>query len=106
MIIPLAILAALLFFIWKKAFPYPKNFPPGPRFPLPIAGDGYVLGKHVTSGLMKLKEKYGKIVGLYFGPRLTIIISDFDDVNELLTKEETADRPPFPAIEEARQTKT
>ena len=49
--------------IWYiKVNSHPKGFPPGPRLPLPLIGDGYVLGKDFNLGFTKLISKYGKNV--------------------------------------------
>ena len=71
---------------------HPEKFPPGPRCPLPIIGDSYKLGKRFSSGFSKLTKQYGKVVGLWLGPRRAVLISDFDILQDILNKNATAFR--------------
>ena len=43
-----ALIAAVLW--WVVATLPPKNFPPGPRFPLPVVGDALKIGKNLVKG--------------------------------------------------------
>ena len=43
--------------LWFLSKRHPPNFPPGPRLPLPLIGDAYVLGKDVTQGFRKLSAQ-------------------------------------------------
>ena len=65
---------------WIQSVRLPKNFPPGPRFPLPLIGDGYVLmtAPTLTDGFEKLRIQYGDVYGFYMGPKRSVVISDFD----------------------------
>ena len=79
--------------IWYiKVNSHPKGFPPGPRLPLPLIGDGYVLGKDFNLGFTKLISKYGKNVGLWLGSNRTVVISDFETLKDILNLNETSDR--------------
>ncbi len=42
---------------WFRSKRLPPDFPPGPRFPLPLVGDAFALGRDVTQGFKKLAEK-------------------------------------------------
>lgn len=42
---------------WYFSTKHPSKFPPGPRFPLPIVGDAYVLGEDVVEGFDTLCRK-------------------------------------------------
>ena len=90
------ILIALSFFliVWYfiKSSKHPEHFPPGPRLPLPILGDSYLLGKDLTSGFLSLTKKYGKVTGLWLGPRRAVVISDFEILQVILNKKEANDR--------------
>ena len=68
----------ILVLYWWFLTRLPKDFPPGPRFPIPILGDNLSLGDNITMGIANLTEKYGNIVGMWMGPLKTVIISDFD----------------------------
>jgi len=94
-----------VFIAWKRKFPYPKLFPPGPRLPLPLVGDGWRLGQDITQGIRGLQKQYGNVIGMYFGPQRTVVVCDYGSLNKLLSMDEVADRPPFPAVSEARGEK-
>ncbi len=53
-----AVAGGLWLYCWSASRRHPPDFPPGPRLPLPLIGDAYVLGKDVTSGFRKLSKKY------------------------------------------------
>lgn len=56
-------------------------------FRIPLLGSLPLLPKEVRDGKVRmssyLKEKYGKVVGLYGGNKPNIFISDYDYVKEL-----------------------
>ena len=87
------VIFSTLSLVWYiKTNSHPKDFPPGPRLPLPLIGDGYVLGKDFNLGFTKLISKYGKNVGLWLGSNRTVVISDFDTLKDILNLNETSDR--------------
>ena len=93
----LAIIFLIVLFLgtlwyYVKSFKHPKDFPPGPRLPLPIMGDAYILGEDFASGFSSLIRKYGKTVGLWLGSNRTVAISDFDTLKEILNLNEASDR--------------
>ena len=96
-----AYLVVLMFvfslFWYMKSWKHPKKFPPGPKFPIPIFGDGYVLGKDLPKGLSRLCAKYGKVCGIWLGSTRAVVVSDFDVLNDILNKSEAANRQEFPA---------
>ena len=62
---PFIIIILILLFVWYIiSFRHPKYFPPGPKLPLPLIGDAYLLGKDFSSGFSALTRKYGKTVGI------------------------------------------
>jgi hypothetical protein len=86
-------ISTILWYKRKKIFfQYPDNFPPGPRFPLPIAGDGYAF-KNIPEGFESLHKKYGKIVGLNLGGVPTVSIADYDLIQEAFDKDDFSGRP-------------
>ena len=92
-------IGVLLVFLVVLCFTYhiisrqhPKNFPPGPRLPLPLLGDAYQLGIDIPKGLHELTVKYGSIFGFWMGPERAIEISDFDVLQEVLNRNETTNR--------------
>ncbi len=62
---------------------HPKGFPDGPRLPLPIVGDGLLVGSNFIEGFERLRQKYGEVVGLYMGPFRSVIVSDYDLIQEV-----------------------
>ena len=91
----IAVIVVLLVIHHFRKFRYPKNFPPGPRFPLPFIGDGYVMGQDLTKGTHALREKYGDIVGLFFGGTPSVFIFDYDTITEAMAMEEMSGRGNF-----------
>jgi hypothetical protein len=87
---------------WRRTFAHPSGLPPGPRWPLPLVGDAWWLGRDLTAGLWNLRSTYGDVAALYFGHQLAVVVSGYEAVSQLLAKDEVAHRPPFPAIEAAR----
>ena len=57
-----------------------------------FAGDAYVLGKETEKGFKNLIRKYGKICGFWLGPQRTVVVADFEILQELLNKPETSNR--------------
>ena len=102
MVGPIIVFILVLGIIWYiRSCRHPKYFPPGPRLPLPLIGDAYVLGKDYNIGFTSLIRKHGKIVGLWLGSNRTVLISDFDILQEILNLNETSNRAGMIAIETA-----
>ena len=80
-----------IFWYWKSS-KHPESFPPGPRRPLPIIGDGYVLGGDLAKGLGQLKNTYGNIFGLWLGKQRCVCVADFEVLQELLNRSEASNR--------------
>ena len=79
----LLVIVSVIAFVayWRSVTRMPDSFPPGPKFPLPVVGDAYMLGGNVIEGFSKLGQQYGNIYGLYMGPQRTVIINDYDLAN-------------------------
>ena len=90
LLIVFVIFFSIVWFI--KTCQHPKDFPPGPRLPLPFMGDSYTLGKNLDVGLSKLTKKYGSYVGFWLGPDRTILISDFDVLKDVLGQSSSSNR--------------
>ena len=91
----LAVLAVLFLAYHIKKFRHPKDFPPGPRFPLPLVGDGYVMGSDITKGFYDLRKKYGDMVGLFLGKQRSVALFDADTIIEALAMDEISGRGNF-----------
>ena len=84
---------AVISLVWYwKSCQHTKTFPPGPRCPLPILGDAYILGNDLEKGFKKLTRKYGKICGFWLGPQRAVVLADFEMIQEMLNRAETSDR--------------
>ncbi len=82
---------------------YPKNFPPGPRLPLPIFGDALAIGRELPPGLERLHKKYGNIIGFKLGKHFAVSISDYENMSELMFMKEFSGRPPTGGLEMYRR---
>ena len=80
-----------LYTYWMS-WTHPKKFPPGPRKPLPLVGDAYILGADMDKGFQALQEKFGNVVGFWLGLQRAILVSDFDLMQVMLNKLEFSDR--------------
>ena len=98
MIVIICAITTVFVIVWGLiSTKHPRNFPPGPRAPLPFVGDSYVLGKKLDIGFTNLTQKYGKFVGMWMGPDRTVIVSDFEVLQDILSKNGTENRPKLQA---------
>ena len=90
LLIPFLLILLTVYHIKKSRLP--KDFPPGPRFPLPFVGDGYILGSDVTTGFQKLREKYGETFGLFIGSKKAVVLYDPELIIKAMAMDEIAGR--------------
>ncbi|XP_014673139.1 PREDICTED: cytochrome P450 2C23-like [Priapulus caudatus] len=65
----------------------PAGSPPGPRG-LPVVGSLLHLGRtNPLAALTELGEKYGPIFSIYFGPRFTVVLNDYELIKEAFLKQ-------------------
>ncbi len=83
---------------------YPKNFPPGPRLPLPLIGDTWYVGADLYKGSKNLVTKFGPIVGIQLGETLTVLVASYDLIQDACGREDFVARPAFPGPLEVRGT--
>ena len=88
----LVFILVILLFKFIKSFSHPENFPPGPKYPLPIIGHGYLLSKKLNESFLNLALKYGKVYGMWLFGKRAVIISDFEMLQNVLNKNETSNR--------------
>ncbi len=80
----LAIFAALLVLYWfLVATRHPKDFPPGPRFTLPVLGNALSLGADISAGFERLRRRYGDVYGLFVAKDRSVVVSDFELLQEV-----------------------
>ena len=89
------ILAILLLALHIRKYSQPKDFPPGPRLPLPLIGDGYVMGTDLTKGFFNLRDKYGDMVGLFLGKQRAVALFDPDTIVEAMAMDDISGRGTF-----------
>ena len=88
-----AVFLTTLFFVWYfRKWSHPERFPPGPRLPIPIIGDAYILDQDLYKGLCDLAKKYGNFCGLWFGGNRAVIINDFEACKDILNQNESTGR--------------
>ena len=74
----ITLLLLILAITWWLSVRHPKNFPPGPRLPLPVLGDALSLKGNVVTGAENLRTIYGDVVGMWTGPYRSVYIHNFD----------------------------
>ena len=74
---------------------HPKNFPPGPRFALPLIGDSLAIGNNLNEGFKKLQKTYGDAIGCWMGPIRTVVLNDYDTIVEATNMDVLSSRPIF-----------
>ncbi len=77
---------ALLLVWYVRSWRHPDRFPQGPRAPLPLIGDGYILKGNFIKGFHDLRQKYGDIFGMWMGSYRAVVISDFDDMHNIFNR--------------------
>nr|AIL94130.1 cytochrome P450 CYP3032C1 [Tigriopus japonicus] len=90
-----AVTCVLALIWWYKNYTQPKGFPNGPSFALPFIGHGYRLGNSIIKSYHRFRGEYGDIFGLFLGSSRTIILNDFDSIQESGFHEDFMDRPKF-----------
>ncbi len=79
------------FFVVKR---HPKGFPPGPRtWTMPLVGDSLTIGKNRAKGLERLRKLYGDVYGLWYGPLRTVVVCDYETIQEVGQSPDLVDRP-------------
>ncbi|CAL1288185.1 unnamed protein product, partial [Larinioides sclopetarius] len=70
-----------------------RKRPPGPTG-LPIVGYLPFLGKEPYKDFLKLREKYGNVIGVYFGRKYTVVLNEYNAVKQVLSHPAALDRAP------------
>jgi len=68
------------------------SFPPGPA-PLPILGNLHQVGFDLKAAFDDWRRRFGPVVGFRLGSQLSIVISDFDLLNEAFKDDRFCGRP-------------
>jgi len=72
---------------------HPKNFPPHPKWSLPLLGDSLAIGQDMAAGFKRMHERFGPVFGVWLGPVRAVVVSDLDLIGEVGAKEELLFRP-------------
>ncbi|OQV15219.1 Cytochrome P450 2J2 [Hypsibius exemplaris] len=77
-----AILIGILSYLsyWYKH----RNIPPGPRG-LPFLGYAPFFGPNPQDTFLELGKKYGNVFSLYMGPKLAIVLNDYESIKAAFT---------------------
>ncbi|XP_045160015.2 cytochrome P450 2C23-like [Mercenaria mercenaria] len=91
LVITVCILLHYIFFSKR----YNPPLPPSPNFKLPLIGHLHLLEHDMRKPFRKYRKQLGDVFTLYFGGRLTIVISGYETLREAFLKngELFADRP-------------
>lgn len=78
----IAVLAGLVTYLVITARRRPKGIPPGPPA-IPILGSlPFINFKDLNRECIRLAEVYGDVFSIYFGPRLVIVLNNFENIRE------------------------
>ena len=91
MILVVFFLTFLLVWYWQK-WSHPKKFPPGPRLPIPVIGDTYLLDQDLYKGFCDLIDSYGNFCGFWMGSSRAVLINDFEACLDILNRNESTGR--------------
>ena len=86
----LVVVAVILIFQFNQL--KNKKFPPGPVC-FPIVGSILSVGFDLKAAFIRLNTQYGPIVGFKLGNQLSVVISDFDMLNEAFKDYRFCGRP-------------
>ena len=93
MLLPLLLfILVLLILCWKRRSQLPASFPPGPT-PLPLIGNIHQVGFDLKSAFDGWRRRYGDVVGFQLGNQVSVVISDFDILNEAFKDDRFCGRP-------------
>ena len=91
MLIQITILIGLLIIWWNKKSTKPANFPPGPQR-YPIFGSYFETVRpgekrpNLFWSVRKFAKQYGNIFGFYLNNTPFVVLTDYEDIKEILKK--------------------
>jgi cytochrome P450 len=92
LLILLVLLLLLLLLRWWARSRLPASFPPGPA-PLPFIGNIHQVGFDLKTAFDGWRRRHGSIVGFQLGGQPSVVISDFDVLNEAFKDDRFCGRP-------------
>ena len=91
--ISLVAVLLLLLLVWLMQLKQrPSNFPPGPPA-LPGLGNLHQVGADIKAAFQKWRQAYGSVVGFRLGSQASVVISDFDLLQEVFKDDRFSGRP-------------
>ncbi|KYQ92487.1 cytochrome P450 family protein [Tieghemostelium lacteum] len=99
LITSLIIILVIFELIWKNRFNKSLKQP----FAIPLFGNLHQLGESPHEALRLLSKTYGRVYGMWFGNRYTVIVNDVDVAREILVKkfDNFIERPKLPSLASA-----
>ena len=100
LVLATAFIGLLIIWLITKSIK-PKDFPPGPP-KYPIIGNALEIsqsGQNTPSifyGVRKFAKLYGKVFGFHLGSEVFVVLTDYQDIKDMMKKEELSARSPFP----------
>ncbi len=58
-----------------------------------MAGGAWILDKNTITSFIKLGQKYGPVVGIHLGMMRSIVVSGYDTIHQVLSRDEFQGRP-------------
>ena len=81
---------------------HPKNFPPGPRWSLPVLGNALDIGTDMGVGFENLRLKYGDVFGMFLSKDRAVVVSDYNLIQEVGSNPAFVNRQDFRAAQDLR----
>ncbi len=82
------------------------NYPPSPRFTLPLLGDALTIGSDMLAGYGRLSQTYGDVFVVEMLINRVMVLNSLETISEAMGRDEFQGRPRFQALIKARGSET
>jgi len=84
----------------RRIFVYHPRYPPGPRLPLPLVGESWLLATEYDTmrSMGEWADSYGDALGFYMAHTRVVVLNSPELISEAMQKEEIAYRPNYPTV--------